>query len=100
MMKSDTIFVVSVVNDTWNNLYSGGAELTDGSGGGGITDAYKMAQIAISEGNDKHAGVALVFQAYLFNLITEMFGPSSLSLRPSKQKRELPLQHMMIKKPL
>lgn len=70
---------VSVVNDTWNNLYSGGGELTDGSGGGGITDAYKMAQIALTESNNKHVGVALVFQAYLFNLITEMFGPAPYS---------------------
>ncbi|MFT6866790.1 MAG: hypothetical protein ACJA08_001627 [Cyclobacteriaceae bacterium] len=64
-----------VINSVWNGFYAGGAELTDNTGGGGIVDAYEMANLAVSEGNDKHLGVALIFQAYLFSLITEMYGP-------------------------
>lgn len=54
----------TTLNNVWNGFYSVG-----------LTDAYAMEELAKSEGNDLHVGVAFTLQAYLFSLLTEMYGP-------------------------
>jgi len=54
----------TVLNNTWNGFYSVG-----------LTDAFAMETLATEEGNDLNVGVAQTMQAYLFSILTEMYGP-------------------------
>lgn len=54
----------TVLNNTWNLFYSRG-----------LSDAVEMENLATAEGNALNAGVGLVMQAYLYSVLTEMYGP-------------------------
>ncbi len=71
----------------WNGLYSG-SPLPNG---GGIQDANLMFDIAGKEGNKNVQGVALVMKAYMFSVLTDIFGdvPYSQALK-AKEGINLP----------
>jgi hypothetical protein len=54
---------VTTINDWWDLLYVRP-----------LTDSKKMKAAAIKEGNDKTRGVAMVWEAYTFSLLTDTFG--------------------------
>jgi hypothetical protein len=53
----------TIINSTWNGFYSQG-----------LTDARVMYELAQAEGNAKNRGVSLVMKAYIFSILTEMYG--------------------------
>ncbi|HYF68837.1 MAG TPA: SusD/RagB family nutrient-binding outer membrane lipoprotein [Ohtaekwangia sp.] len=63
---------VTSINDWWDLLYARP-----------LMDSKKMYQFAREEGNDVSRGVALVWQTYVFSLLTDSFGdiPYSEALR-------------------
>ncbi|HNP18103.1 MAG TPA: SusD/RagB family nutrient-binding outer membrane lipoprotein [Fulvivirga sp.] len=52
-----------VINSTWNGFYAEG-----------LVDAKAMYELAQAEGNRKNMGVSLVMKAYIFSVLTEMYG--------------------------
>jgi hypothetical protein len=54
---------VTSINDWWDLLYARP-----------LTDARTMKEFARKEGNDQVVGVALIWESYLFSLLTDTFG--------------------------
>lgn len=52
------------VNAIWNNLYANG-----------LNDAKAMINLAIEEENELNQGAAKIFQAYLYSILVESYGP-------------------------
>lgn len=59
---------VSVINNTWNSFY-----------GASGADIALMYEVAVAKGNENFQGVALVLQAYITSVITDLYGDAPYS---------------------